>query len=249
MKSAQLLISLAVVTAASTGVFYLIHPREVDRLREENLQLDRERRELVRVVERLIDEDRVAEVHVIDQVRVGEMLNGRPATRPLTTIEFIELDREEHPLPSRRFVLEDEVIYFDALVVKFEHEAVAADDELRGKSLMLFRRIFGEHQNPADGYLIDPQGDVPDVYRVEPEPTEFEKNLWAGFWNYVTDPELAARDGVRIAQGEAVYAPMARGEIWTLSIQKTGDLNIKLRRTAAGTVPTTRPAGESPLER
>jgi hypothetical protein len=127
-------------------------------------------------------------------------------------------------------------VYFDALVVKFNQESVAAADELRGKSIALFRRIFGESQEPIDGFPIDPKGDVPNVYRIEPNPSPFEQQLWAQFWDYATNPELAKEANVRVAQGEAVYVPMKRGEIWTLTLQNNGGLNIKLHRAVPGSL-------------
>ena len=234
MRFAQWMMGLAVVAVSGVGTYWLLAPQEAERLRLENEQLAQERMELQQVVERLVVEHRVAEVHVIDQIRKGEWLNGREADRTLTTIEFIELDRQGHPLPSRRFVLEDEVIFFDGLVIKFDHEHVATGDALRGRNLVLFRRIFGEHQQPAEGYWIDPKGDVPNIYRVNPEPGTLERKLWSRFWDYATNPDLAAKQGVRVAQGEAVYAPMRRGQIWSLTLENTGGLNLKLHRTAKG---------------
>ncbi len=230
MRFAQWMIGLAVVTATGIGTVWLLSPGEVARLRREQEELQRERRELQAIVQRLTGETRVAEVHVVDQIVEGQRVNGRSAERDLTTIEFIELDRDQHPLPSKRFVIQDDVIFFDALVVKFDHEHVAAGDALRGRNLALFRRIYGEHQQPADGFAIDPTRDVPDVYRVNPAPSAFERTLWGKFWEYAGDPVLAAKEGVRVAQGEAVYAPMRRGEIWTLSLDDDGGLNLKLRR-------------------
>jgi len=228
------LCGLAVITVCGIGTVWLLSPGEADRLRKEKEELTRERIELQRAIERLSGQERVAEVYVIDQVTPAN-------TRPTTTIEFIELDRQQHPLPARRFVLEDEVIFFDALVLKFDQERVAAGDALRGKSLALFRRVFGEHQNPADGYPVDPAGDVPNVFRIAPEPNKFERKLWSQFWDYASQPELAAADGVRVAQGEAVYVPMKKGQVWTLTLQNNGGLNIKLRRTDVG------PAKELPV--
>lgn len=231
VRVVQWITGLIVVSLCGVGSVWLLSPREVDRLRREKDELARQRAELQKVVERLTGEDRVAEVRVLDQIRAGEVVNGKPAESTITTIEFVELDREQHPLPARRFIISDEVVYFDALVVKFEPEFVGAADELRGKSLLLFRRIFGEHQQPAEGYMIDPGGQVPDVYRVDPEPSEFEKEIWRRFWNYATDIELARQAGVRVAQGEAVYKPMRRAQVWTLTLSNTGDLNLILRRS------------------
>lgn len=236
MRFVRWMVGLAVVTTAATATVWVLKPDETGHLRAQREALEQEKRELQRVVQRLTAEDRVAEVHVIDQIRAGQIVNGQPAASFMTTIEFIELDREGHPLPAKRFVIHDDTVYFDALVIKFDQQAVAEADELRGKNIALFRRIFGESQEPIDGFPIDSKGDVPNVYRIEPNPTPFEQKLWAQFWDYATNPKLAAEAGVRIAQGEAVYVPMKRGEIWTLTLQNNGGLNIKLRRPMPGSL-------------
>jgi hypothetical protein len=231
VRFAQWLLGLAVVTVCGVGTVWLLAPGEADRLRKVNEDLVRERQELQQAVERLTGEDRVAEVRVLDQVRPGQVVDGRTADRTLTTIEFVELDSQQHPLPSQKFVIPDDVVFFDALVIKFDQKLVATGDALKGRSLALFRRVYGEHQNPSDGYPVDPTGDIPRVFRVHPEAGKFEQQLWAQFWSYATQPALAAQSGVRVAQGEAVYVPMQKGQLWTLTLQNNGGLNIKLHRT------------------
>ncbi|HOA73611.1 MAG TPA: hypothetical protein PL151_04155 [Phycisphaerae bacterium] len=231
MRITQWLTTLVMVTGFGAGAVWMLLPGEADRLREANERLERERFELQRAIQRLTGEDRVAEVHVIDQVLAGQIVDGKVVERDATTIEFIEIDRQGHPLPSKRFVIPDRIVHFDALVIKFEQEDVAAGDSLRGKSLALFRRIYGENQTPAEGFRLDPENDVPDVYRVNPDPSPFERQLWSRFWEYARNPDLAARDRVRVAQGESVYEPMMKGDVWTLTLQNNGGLNIKFRRT------------------
>jgi hypothetical protein len=114
---------------------------------------------------------------------------------------------------------------------------VARGDALRGRSLALFRRVYGDNQAPEDGYWLNTPGDVPDVYRLSEQPSAFEQQLWEDFWSYATDPELAGSAGVRVAQGEAVYAPMAAGEEWTLTLDADGGLNlVKTGATTASSV-------------
>jgi hypothetical protein len=237
LRFVQWMLGLAVVTTCGVGTVWLLAPGEAERLRREKDVLDREVAGLHRAIERLTGDDRLAEVHVIDQVVRGQLVDGQPAAVTLTTIDLVEIDRDGHPLPPRRFVIPDVVIYFDYWVIQFEHAQVAAGDALRGRSLALFRRVFGEHQNPADGFGIDPVGSVPQVYRLDPESSRYEQELWSRFWQYVSDPAAAAADGVRVAQGEAVYVPVRRGQIWSLTLQNAGGLNVKLRRTGipAGT--------------
>ncbi len=229
----QWTLGLVIFGAAAAGTLWLLSPGEMARLRREKEELEQQRVALEQAVSRLTAEDRVAEVYVIEQVKAGETLNGQPAPSDVTIIEFVEIDREGHPLPSRRFIINDDVIFFDALILKFDPEYVSLGDALRGKSLALFRRIYGEHQNPIDGFPVDPSGDVPNIFRVNPEPTPFERQLWAQFWQLAADPDLAAKNGVKVAQGEAVYVPVERGQAWTLTLQNNGGLSIKLRRPNA----------------
>lgn len=230
VRFAQWMVGLAVVFASGLATVLLLSPSEADRLRKDNEAQAKKIFELHRSIERLTAESRVAEIHVADQVRAGQMVEGQAAAADRTSIEFIEIDREGHPLPSRKFDIADTVIFFDALVIKFDHDFVAEGDALRGKSLALFRRIYGEHQQPSEGHWVDPAGDVPNIFRVHPEVGDVERELWTKFWDFATDPSLAARNGVRVAQGEAVYVPMRKGEVWTLTLQNDGGLNLTRRR-------------------
>lgn len=224
-----MLMGAAVLAGSSVGVFYALKPTEMDRLRQQNMALLREREQLREWVERLTLETRVAEARVLDQIHEGDLVNGQRADKTMTSIEFVEFDRQQSPLPARRFLIEGELVYFESLVLKFEYEDVAAGDVLKGKSLLLFRRIFGEHQNPVDGYQIDPEHEIPDVYRVDANPSEVERKLWSRFWDYMADPVLRDHDGVRIAQVQAPAVKMKRGQVWVLKHQSTGDLNLELR--------------------
>jgi hypothetical protein len=232
MRFLQSLLGLAVLAASGTGTVWFLWPDTVRELREENQQLAREKRELQQKIARLSGRQRLAEIHIIDQVRPGEFVNGEPVKKPMSTLEFIEIDREGNTLPAKRFVIHDDVIFFDALVIKFAHTKVAEADPLRGRSLALFRRVYGENQQPIEGFSVDPEKKIPDVYRVNPDPSELEKKLWSKFWDYATDPKLAEEEGVRIAQGEAVYVPVRKGDTWRLTLQNNGGLNLKL--TSAG---------------
>ena len=222
MKYVRIACGLAVLGASLAVTSWLIRDSEAKRLRDRLEQLEQERRVLTEVVDRLSREERVAEVIVVGQERDPD--NHIASTR----IQFIELDRDGHPLVPREFCLPGRVVYFDGLVIKFDEKYVAAGDPLRGKSIMLFRRVFSELISPRDGPLIDGDGEIPDVFRVNANPSEFEKKLWRQFWSYVSDPQLAKQDGIRVAQGEAVYAPMAAGQRWTLTLESDGGLNLRL---------------------
>ncbi|MBI4231583.1 MAG: hypothetical protein HY608_12175, partial [Planctomycetes bacterium] len=61
-----------------------------------------------------------------------------------TLVAFREIGEGGAALPERTFEIDGDVVYVDALVVKFDDALVEAGDPLRGKSIHLFRRLFGE---------------------------------------------------------------------------------------------------------
>jgi hypothetical protein len=203
--------------------------RERAHLERRAARLERERKLLGQFVERLSLERRVADVEVLQQHtdEYGQVLQ--------TVVRLTEMDRQGRPLASQTFGVPGRMPHFDALVIKFKDDYVARGDALRGRSLALFRRVYGETQPPEDGYWLGRPGDVPSIYRVDPEPSEFEVELWDEFWSYAKDPARADAAGVRVAQGEAVYAPMSPGERWRLTLESDGGLNlIKEREVSAG---------------
>jgi len=192
------------------------------RLEEEKRKLEKQRQALEQVVERLNLSRRVARIDVLEQ-HVDD--DGEPVQ---TVIRFTETGRNGQPLPSHTFGVPGNVPHFDALIVKFDDDYVARGDQLRGQSLSLFRRVYGDTQAPNDGYWLGRKGQVPEIYRVDDAPSEFEVTLWRKFWSYATDPDKAAQAGVRVAQGEAVYAPMSPGQQWHLSLDADGGLNLTI---------------------
>lgn len=214
--------ALGVFLASVLWTNRLFRSDEVNLLQEEIAQLERQQKELHQIVERLSTEQRLAEVDVVNQ-------STDEAGRTWTTIRFVEFDRQDRPLPEHVLELPGQVIFFDALVIKFTEEMTALADPLRGKSIALFRRVYSENQAPIEGELIDAVGVVPDIYRLTDQPSDFELGLWRDFWSYAVDPEKARAENVRVAQGEAVYAPLSAGEKWTLTLENDGGLNLSKR--------------------
>lgn len=212
--------AMAVIAIVASSFWPRQDQQAIQELRRQNARLEAEKQELQKVVTRLDVENRVAEVEILQQHRDEA---GRVTQ---TVVGFTELDRDGNPQEQKVFGIPGDVPHFDALVIKFESDYVKQGDALRGKSLALFRRIYGETQAPVDGYWLDATDDVPDVYRVTDEPSDFERRLWRDFWSYASDREKARGAGVRVAQGEAVYAPVREGERWTLTLEGDGGLNL-----------------------
>lgn len=188
---------------------------------EAQLQAEKDKTaELQSIVARLTSERRVADVLVTDQAA-----DAQGVLR--TALLFVEYDRRGDPLPARRFDIEGQVVHIDAMVVKFDGKFVQQNDALRGRSVALFTRIYGDHQTPDSANQIDQPGQIPPAYRgAEARVSNFETQLWSDFWRLADDPAYRGSMGVRVAQGEGVWRPFQPGYLYTITLETSGGLNI-----------------------
>jgi hypothetical protein len=164
---------------------------------------------------------RVAQIDVLSQ-------QGSEKTKDLvTTFSFAELDGSGKPLEKPRiFTVKGDLAYVDALVVKFSDQGVEVGDPLRSTSVCLFRRVFGESQQPKDGFVLDPIGAQPAVYRTGREPSEFEREIWSRFWDYANNPQEAQKKGIRAAHGEAPFQKLVPGKRYKVLLRSSGGLSF-----------------------
>ncbi|MCS7238839.1 MAG: hypothetical protein NZ899_11305 [Thermoguttaceae bacterium] len=195
--------------------------RELEDLRQENLKLTRELEKL-RLANRLLKVDnRVAIIDVLGQKGSAEEDTLE------TTFAFQEVDSDGRPIsPRYQWSIKGDILYVDAWVAKFQDEFVELGDAVRGGSIYLFRRLFGEHQEPAQGFKLDPEGDLPTVYRSGKEISDFEKEIWANFWKLANDPKLAAEKGLRAIHGEAPYVKLIPGKRYRVQLRASDGLSI-----------------------
>lgn len=160
-----------------------------------------------------------------------EVLDQRPSAddsdRLETTVSFTELGPEEIPLGRpQSMTIAGDVAYVDALVIKFEDRYVEQGDVLRGTSVCLFRRLFGEFQQPSQGHPLDTVGSRPAAYSPGHEMSELEQELWRQFWQYANDPAEARRLGVRAIHGEAPFIKLQPGSAYRIELRASGGLTI-----------------------
>ena len=164
---------------------------------------------------------RVAQIAVVDQT---------PATDDspsLTSFRFVEVDAGGEPLEEPQlFTIEGDLLYVDAWVVKFDDEHVEADDPLRSTSICLFRRLFGEFQQPNEGFELDGIGSRPRAYSRGDDMTDLERDLWENFWDYANQPQRAAELGVRAAHGEAPSMRLRPDKLYRLVLRASDGLSI-----------------------
>lgn len=164
---------------------------------------------------------RLAEIRVLEQ---GSDPDGSVFTRVL----FVELDPGGEPLGEGiEAVVRGRTVYVETLVIKFDDHYVESGDALRGTSICLFRRLFGEDQRPTDGVPIDTAGQQPLVYAGDEPPPPLHRDLWNRFWEYANDPELANEHGVRAIHGEAPFIELRPGRTYRVELRASGGLTIR----------------------
>jgi len=222
--------AVLLVGAGAGGIYLadrmvLAPGREMERRlaeRDTQIQALKERSQALEAAVRLLRHtERRARIIVLDQ---GPGADGHLVTR----IRFTELGPQGEPLgESPEFAVIGDEVYVDTLVIKFEDEFVTAGDALKGRSLLLFRRIFGDRHRPVDAHVLDREGQMPQAYAAEKAPSAFERDLWAQFWTLANDPAEAKRRGVRALHGEAVSTKLRKGGVYAVTFRSTGELSIQ----------------------
>jgi hypothetical protein len=132
--------------------------------------------------------------HRIARLRVIDQTDNPETGRPRTEVEFFEVNEEGAPIDARRqkFVIDGDRVYVECLLAKFDDKYIEANDLDRRTAICLFQRIFGEFQEPQDGFEIDQVGSAPTSYARGGEMSEFEKRIWKDFWTLANNPAQAA---------------------------------------------------------
>ena len=226
VRFALTMIPLAVLGVVGTLTYR--HFTAKDRLIEEQKRVIKE---LEGKLDRAWAEELVADVRVR---RVGPDPNSGDPSMDLTFVQYRA--GTEEPLLERTMTLPGDEFYIDALVVHFDRKLVEAGDGLKGKSLFMFRRAFGDAQKPNEGvplFAADPRAVVPELMQVDARPSSFETELWAKFWTLANDPRAAAAQGIKVAQGEAPHMRAVSGQVYKLTLRSAGGLEITPRLPAA----------------
>lgn len=212
----KLLTTAAIVAIAGVVIFAYYNFTQQQR---KVAQLEEEKKTLELVVDRLGAERRVAEILVTGQ-RID---NGVKET----TLLFVEYARDGSALPPRQFTVRGDNVHIDGKVIRFDRHFVKEGDPLRGKSIALFTKIYGDAQTPESATPIDTPGQIPDQYRgADPKVTAFEQTLWQNFWKLAEDETFRNTHGVRLAWGEGAWGPFQPDRLYTATLEADGGLTI-----------------------
>jgi uncharacterized protein YneR len=171
---------------------------------------------------RLIKVDhRVAKLNVLNQIT-------DPETGVITTqIQFVEVDDDNVIIGDpQEFQLKGQIVYVDGWIVKFDDKYVEEADIERGSSLVLFRRLFGEYQQPSEGFMLDRAGETPSAYSRSGDISNVERKIWKDFWSIANDSKRARALGIRAAHGDAPSILVKKGMSYKIQLRASDGLTI-----------------------
>lgn len=176
-----------------------------------------ENKQLKQAITNLTDEEQIGYAKVISQREE----NGRL----LTTIRFVETDRSDKTrvILQKEYTIEGDVVYFDALIVKFDDKMVA---DGKSRALYLWRRVYGERMAPGEGHAIEEPGAEPRRYSglLQTLPMKHQELFWCGIWDLANDPEKLHKQGIKAIYGSVIYQKLREGLIYVFKISPTGQL-------------------------
>jgi len=225
----SLLWSVALVAVGSASLYltyeFIIKPRQamLDQIADQKKaisQLEQDNQKLETYLKLLKHFERRARIEVLNQTSDAK-------GTLLTTLRITEIDDAGKPVSAARDVtLPGQEFYFDTLVIKFEDHFVEENDPLKGRALMIFRRVYSNTMKPQEGFVMDAEGREPEVYAGQKAPNDFERELWKRFWELANNEDLARQKGIRAIHGDAPYMRAEPGKIYEIHLRATGEIAI-----------------------
>jgi len=195
--------------------------REIAQLQIDLQKKDEEIQRLDTAMRLLKVSQRVARLSVVDQGPDNE------SGELYSVVEFVELDENGTPIGDpKTFRIKGDVVYIETWIVKFEDRYIEQADLERSTSLVLFRRLFGQFQEPNQGEPLDKVDERPQVYSSGGAMTEFEKKIWQDFWTISNDPQQASELGIRAVHGDAPFQKLKKGMVYKILLRASDGLSI-----------------------
>ncbi len=192
---------------------------EVRRLTTKVNDLEREKAEMAGYVRRISASRRVAQMDILSQEKDSE-------NRTVTTLRWQQISTGGALGSPESITIQGEQIYVEAMVIKFDYDLVGRATPDHDASLVMFRRIFGDRQPPEAGIALDRT--APPESSGDTPPDTLAEKLWPRFWQITEDPQLASLYGIRVAQSEAPSVRVTPGQVWEVTLDAAGGLNLRL---------------------
>ena len=199
-------------------------------------RLDKEVAEKNKRIQQLDMANRLLKVDVrLAEILVLKQWTSEATKKAMTQFQFVEIDSQGHPLGKPKvFTIEGDIVHIDGYIVKYFDKFVEAGDPLKGTSAFLFRRAYGEHQDPAEGFPIDSENSAPAAYQRGSKMSDLEADVWKNFWDYANNPGKAQKAGIRAAHGQANYIKLEPGKLYRIQLRASDGLSIVAEELPAG---------------
>jgi len=207
----SLMVLAALVTASILGISFYHSTASIHKLLTENHQLNK-------AVRNLTQEEQIGYATLQSQSRndLGELES---------VVRFVQTaaDNPQTTVSEQLFVVRGDIIYFDALIVKFTNEYVKDGTE---RALYLWRRIYGETTTPANGDAIEIPGTAPERYYTITESLHLKNRdiFWEAIWELANEPTRLSDYGVQAVFGNAIYTRMQPGKVYIFKISASGQI-------------------------
>ncbi|MCX5632579.1 MAG: hypothetical protein NTW93_02740, partial [Phycisphaerae bacterium] len=178
-----------------------------------------ENKTLKKALTNLTDENKIGYAKVVSQTKDtnGTIIN--------TTLKFVETarDNELDKVLERQYIIEGDIVHFDALIVKFSDKMVM---DGKKRSLYIWRRIYGEKMTPAQGFPIEKFGAEPYRYAdlLKELPVKKREIFWSSIWDLANSPDKLAQYGITAIYGTATYTQLKDNLIYIFRITPTGQV-------------------------
>ena len=203
-------VAVCLVIAAYLGRGFYYRAMTIHQLLTDNKQLKQ-------AITNLTYEDQIGYAKVIAQ----EPNDGKL----LTTIKFVETARDDKLVTTleKEYTIEGDIVYFDALIVKFGDKMVM---DGKTKALYLWRRVYGEKMTPEQGFVIEEPGAEPKRYSelLKVLPIKQKRLFWSHIWDLANDPDKLKEHDIEAIYGNAVYSKLREGLIYIFKINPTGQV-------------------------
>jgi len=180
-------------------------------------QILAENKQLKKAITNLTREEQIGYAKVISQKTIDEKL--------LTTIKFVETARDDKlkKILEKEYTIEGDIIYFDALIVKFGNKMVM-DGTTR--ALYLWRRVYGEKMAPEKGFVIEEPGTEPQRYSdlLKALPIKQSQMFWSNIWDLANNQKKLKEYDIEAVYGNAIYSRLRKGLIYVFKISPTGQV-------------------------
>ncbi len=207
----RLTILSVIIVAGVLGVSFYYSTLSIHQLLTENKRLSK-------AIHNLTQETQIGYIVLKSQT-------SNASGQTINQIRFVQTAPENPKLvvSEQEFTIHSDVVFFDAMIVKFTDEFVKDGKE---RALYLCRRIYGEDTPPIKGQSLETPSAAPERYETITRslPFKSKNTFWDSIWSLANDPEELSDYGLTAVFGNAVYIRPVPGKVYLLKISPTGQI-------------------------